>query len=78
MISIIASSMLFGQLILNQPIVVDSQQYDNQTQPQSVEGQLIACRWFPMCADPDLYSPTPAQTKDKTTTTTDKKITKMA
>lgn len=77
MISIIASSMLLGQLMLNQPIVVEPSQDYKQIQLQTVEGQLIACQWYPMCADPDLYSPNPTKTKDKDTTS-DKKISKTA
>ncbi|CAM3770546.1 hypothetical protein [Rheinheimera salexigens] len=76
MVSIIASSMLLGQLMLNQPLVVDLEQQHHFQKPVG-QSQLLACTWFPLCTDPDIYT-SPERNKDKTDTSSDKKSDKLA
>lgn len=67
--------MLLGQLMLNQPLVVDMEQQHYLHKPAG-QSQLLACTWYPLCTDPDIYSP--KGNKDKTDTSSDKKSDKLA
>ncbi|MGI5308525.1 hypothetical protein [Rheinheimera sp. WS51] len=66
MVSLFASSVLLGQLLMNQPIAVNSEQEYNLLNEQPAESQLLACIIFPLCTDPDMRD------KEKDTDTTSK------
>lgn len=36
----------------------------------SMSGELLACAWFPVCGDPDIYNPVLTPNDSKTSTDT--------
>ena len=42
----------------------------SNTNEQNVSGELLACGWFPLCGDPDVYSPDSTSKDSKTSTDT--------
>ena len=63
--TILASTLVASILVLNASDLTSADSVELQTE------DLLVCGWYPVCGDPDIYSPV-LQPKDAKTTTNPK------